>query len=158
MTKFNQGCTKYSAKCIQQFPYDSHTWRVAQDFPKVPFLPWNSPNTFQKINKILIGSEKPPHTSFFRFRKNPSFGGRLTLGLMIFLKQNSGFNGIIYEEFLLWIVISFFSFVPPNKIMCNFDWSWKTSWHVFYHFIKNPYFWWPPRFCHIKMSLQKSQN
>ena len=73
VTKFNQACTKYLAKCIQQFPYDPHTWRVAQDFHKAPFLHWNSPKTLQNINKILIGSEKPPHTSFFCFRKNSFF-------------------------------------------------------------------------------------
>ena len=53
---FNQACTKYSAKCIQQFPYDPHTWRIAQDFGKAPSLHWNSLKTLQKKEKILIGS------------------------------------------------------------------------------------------------------
>ena len=28
VTKFNQAYTKYSVKCIQQLPYDPHTWSV----------------------------------------------------------------------------------------------------------------------------------
>ena len=41
-------------------------------------LSFNSPKTLQKINKISIGSKKPPHTSFFASEKTASFGGRLT--------------------------------------------------------------------------------
>ena len=74
-TKVNQECTKYSAKCIQQFPYDSHTWRVAQDFHKVSFLHRNSPKTLQKINKILIGSVI---RHFSASEKIPSFRGGFT--------------------------------------------------------------------------------
>ena len=37
------------------------------------FLHWNAPKTLQKIDKILISSEKPPYTSFLRFRKNSFF-------------------------------------------------------------------------------------
>ena len=75
VTKFDQACTKYSAKCIQQFPYDPHTWRVAQDFHKVSFLDWNSPKTLQKINKILIGTVI---RHFYDSEKIPSFRDGLT--------------------------------------------------------------------------------
>ena len=56
---------------IQQIPYDPHTWRVAQDFHKAPFLYWNSPKTLQKIKKILIGSVI---RHFAASEKIPSFG------------------------------------------------------------------------------------
>ena len=58
---------------IQQFSYDPHIWRVAQNFHKASFLHWNSPKTLQKINKVLIGSKKPSYTSFFHFRENSFF-------------------------------------------------------------------------------------
>ena len=48
-----------------------------EPFPFVasPFFPQpNPPNTFQKINKISKGYEKPPHTLFFGFNKIHSFG------------------------------------------------------------------------------------
>ena len=125
MTKFNQACTKYSAKCIQQFPFDPHTWRVAQNFHKAPFLHWNSPETLQKINKILIGSvirhfSASEKNSFF-WRQAHFFPTvevlpkcAFSLGPDILLKQNLGFNSMIYNERLL-MVTSFFTFEPPNN-------------------------------------------
>ena len=72
---FNEACTKYSTKCIQQFPYDPQTWRVAQDFHKTPFLHWNSPKTLQKISKILIGSVIRHFSTSEKIR---SFGDKIT--------------------------------------------------------------------------------
>ena len=75
VTKFNQACTKYSVKCIQQFPCDPHIWRVAHDFHKVSFLHRNSTKTLQKINKILLGSVI---RHFSASEKIPSFRDGLT--------------------------------------------------------------------------------
>ena len=73
---FNEACTKYSTKCVQQFPYDPQTWRVAQDFHKAPFLYWNSPKTLQKISKIFIRSVI---RHFSTSEKIPSFGDRIAI-------------------------------------------------------------------------------
>ena len=159
--KFNQPSSKYSAKRIQRFPYDLHTWRVAQDFHRPVFLHWNSPKTLQKINKISIGSKKPPHTSFFHFRKNCFFWRQAYFSTILEVPPKCAFSLIrpwwfslnrIWASPALFIKNFFFWWSPqflhlnflrtiPQKSVCNLNWSWKTSLHVLFHFIKNPYFW-----------------
>ena len=53
VTKFNQSCTKYSRKCIQQFPQDRHTWWVLWDFHKQP-LPQTKFSHMSLQNPFLL--------------------------------------------------------------------------------------------------------
>ena len=130
VTKFNQACTKYSFKFIWQFPYDPHTWRVAQDFHKATFLHWNYPKTLQKINTTLIGFEKPPHSSLFRFRKN-----------RFFWRQS---------HFLPTLEV-------PQKCACNIirpSWFSLNGIRASTASINNTLLWWPPHFLHLNLSQQ----
>ena len=87
---------QYSPKCIQQVPYDPLTWSptgFSQDPPPPPpqtafsyislqnffflllplFSALDSPKILQKVHKNSIGSEKLPHTLFFRFKEKVFF-------------------------------------------------------------------------------------
>ena len=88
--KSNQAWTKYSSKCIKQFPYEPRRWTVSLDFRKttrkqhLPTFHYRTCSIYyllffsalelfkdlSRTNKILIGSERPSHKLFLPFQKN----------------------------------------------------------------------------------------
>ena len=98
VTKPNQVCIKHSPKICKSFYRavahgkshgifisihpNKHSNSICphftmEAFPSVDstvFLHQNLPRSIQKIHKILIGPERPPHTLFFRFKQNFLFG------------------------------------------------------------------------------------
>ena len=118
----NQACTKYSAKSIQQFPYDPHTWRVAQDFHKASYLHWNSSKTLQKINKILINS---------------------VIGLF---SANSFFWR--QDRFFLTIKVPP---ICACSLIKSWWFSLNRIWVLTTLFLNNFFFWWSPDFLHLNL-------
>ena len=149
MTKSNQVCSKYSPKCVEQFLKDYHTWRVPQDFhrshpPQTTFptfhcrmssfcclpsfsslVPSKSPG---KDPQDFNRSWKTSSHVFFYFKQNyqnspPQRYLQFQQTLISLIKQNKGFNRIIYKEFHL-LITSFFSILTsqeksPRKGTCT---------------------------------------
>ena len=100
VTKSNQACARYSPISVYKL--------FLLLSPHFSSLELSRP--FQKINRISISSEKPPHTLFFCFKENSFFlkivpffptleltSKIYAIDLMFLLKRNYGFNEIIYK-------------------------------------------------------------
>ena len=137
------------------------------------FLHYSSPKTLQKTKKVLRGSKKPSHTSFFRLKKN-TFCWRQShvfptlelphkgtchlyrAALMILRKRNQGFHDINLQFILLLMVTSFCLIwisqqQSPKKVYAILMDLEEPPYTVFSK--QNSYLWWLPHFSHIKTSL-----
>ena len=64
--KIQSSIHQYSPKCIQQFPYDPHSWRVPQDFYQAPPHPPSKKKVLLHILLLeLLLSIPSPISNFF---------------------------------------------------------------------------------------------
>ena len=168
-------------------PQDFHKPSPIRNFPtfiyRTFFLCWFllfsaleiSKNPLKDIKKLL-GSENPSHTSVFRFKQNYFFGRQplffphWNLPPKVHVVSSSpddppetelGLQQYYLQDSFLLIVISFLRIwisehQSQEKVYAILMSSEKNPCTV--HFIKNPYFWWPPHFSQIKTCLQESEK